>query len=148
MADGKVKALWIGDHGYKVVNGPELVPCETIVEIPAFEAEESPNWKPLETTPKGPTVKELHIAEIEELVPKFVSTKFGKHNFHVVDTDANGKFTNGKTQVLDGPYVETKEQLGGYFLIDVPDLDAALAWAARCPGASHGAVEVRPIWNM
>jgi hypothetical protein len=44
------------------------------------------------------------------------------------------------------PYAETREQLGGYYLIDVPDLDNALAWAARCPGASHGIVEVRPIW--
>ena len=42
--------------------------------------------------------------------------------------------------------IETREQLGGYFLIDVPDLDAALGWAARCPGASHGSVEVRPVW--
>jgi len=57
---------------------------------------------------------------------------------------ANG----GKTQVLDGPYADTKEQLGGYFMIEAPDLDAALSWAARCPGASHGAVEVRPIWEM
>jgi hypothetical protein len=58
------------------------------------------------------------------------------------------RVANGKTQVLDGPYAETKEQLGGYVLIDVPDLDAALSWAARCPGASHGAMEVRPIWEM
>jgi hypothetical protein len=58
------------------------------------------------------------------------------------------RVTNGKTQVLDGPYAETKEQLGGYYLIDVPDLDAALSWAARCPGASHGAIEVRPVWAM
>ncbi|HWY43426.1 MAG TPA: YciI family protein [Candidatus Sulfotelmatobacter sp.] len=56
--------------------------------------------------------------------------------------------TNGKQQVLDGPYVESKEQLGGYYLIDVPDLDAALSWASRCPGAGHGIVEVRPIWSM
>jgi hypothetical protein len=55
---------------------------------------------------------------------------------------------NGKTRVLNGPYAETKEQLGGYFLIDVPDLDAALHWAARCPAASHGTVEVRPVWSM
>ena len=55
---------------------------------------------------------------------------------------------SGKTEVLNGPYAETREQLGGYFLIDVPDLDAALSWAARCPGASHGVVEVRPIWPM
>ena len=54
----------------------------------------------------------------------------------------------GKTEVLNGPYAETKEQLGGYYIIDVPDLDAALSWAARCPGASHGVVEVRPIWPM
>ena len=53
---------------------------------------------------------------------------------------------DGRTQVLDGPYAETKEQVAGYYLIDVPDADAALSWAARCPGASFGAIEVRPIW--
>jgi len=58
------------------------------------------------------------------------------------------RVANGKSSVLDGPYAETKEQLGGYYLIDVPDLDAALSWAARCPGASHGAIEVRPVWAM
>ena len=46
------------------------------------------------------------------------------------------RVTNGKTNVLDGPYADTKEQLGGYYMIEVPDLDAALSWAARCPGAS------------
>jgi hypothetical protein len=54
----------------------------------------------------------------------------------------------GKTQVLDGPYAESKEQLGGLFIIDVPDLDAAVSWAARCPAASTGTIEVRPIWSM
>lgn len=54
----------------------------------------------------------------------------------------------GKTEVLNGPYAETREQLGGYYIIETPDLDAALAWAARCPGASHGSVEVRPIMAM
>jgi hypothetical protein len=58
------------------------------------------------------------------------------------------RVSDGKTQVLNGPYADTKEQLGGYYLIDVPDLDAAISWAARCPGASHGTVEVRPIWSM
>jgi hypothetical protein len=55
---------------------------------------------------------------------------------------------DGQTKVLDGPFAETKEQLGGYYLIDVPDLDAALSWAERCPGAHHGTIEVRPIWVM
>ena len=58
------------------------------------------------------------------------------------------RITDGKSQVLDGPYADSKEQVGGYYLIDVPDLDAALSWAARCPAASHGTVEVRPIWAM
>lgn len=57
------------------------------------------------------------------------------------------RMTNGKTQVLDGPYVDSKEQLGGYYLIDVKDLDAALSWAARCPAVGHGVVEIRPLWT-
>lgn len=58
------------------------------------------------------------------------------------------RVANGKTQVVDGPYVEAKEQLGGFHIIDVPDLDTALAWAARCPSAGRGAVEVRPVWPL
>jgi hypothetical protein len=54
----------------------------------------------------------------------------------------------GKTKILNGPYAETKEQLGGYYIIEVPDLDAALSWAARCPGAASGTIEVRPIFEL
>ena len=57
------------------------------------------------------------------------------------------RVANGKSQVLNGPFAESKEQLAGYYLIDVADLDAALSWAARCPGASHGTLEVRPLWG-
>jgi len=63
----------------------------------------------------------------------------------LASTATTVRITEGKTQVLDGPYAETREQLGGYIMIDVPDLDAALSWAARCPGARFGTVEVRPI---
>jgi hypothetical protein len=55
--------------------------------------------------------------------------------------------THGKLQVLDGPYADSKEQFAGYYIIDVPDLDAALSWAARSPTAIHGVVEVRPLWE-
>jgi hypothetical protein len=55
---------------------------------------------------------------------------------------------DGKAEVVDGPYAEVKEQLGGFHIIDVPDLDTALAWAARCPSASRGHVEVRPVWPL
>ena len=57
------------------------------------------------------------------------------------------RIANGKPQVLDGPYADSKEQFGGYYVIDVPDLDAALSWAARCPAANHGVIEVRPLWT-
>ena len=50
----------------------------------------------------------------------------------------------GERQVQDGPYADTKEQLGGYFVIDVADLDTALGWAAKCPSAQYGKIEVRP----
>lgn len=58
------------------------------------------------------------------------------------------RISEGKTQVLDGPYTDSKEQLGGFYLLELPDLDAALDWAARCPASSHGVVEVRPLWMM
>ena len=58
------------------------------------------------------------------------------------------RVSGGKAQVLNGPYADTKEQLGGYYMIEVPDLDAALSWAARCPGAERGTIEVRPIWPV
>ncbi len=65
-----------------------------------------------------------------------------------VTTATTVRVAGGATNVVDGPYVEAKEQLGGYHIIDVPDLDTALAWAARCPSAGRGAVEVRPVWPL
>jgi hypothetical protein len=55
------------------------------------------------------------------------------------------RLESGKRLVQDGPVAATKERLAGYVVIEVPDLDAALSWAARSPAASHGAVEVRPV---
>jgi hypothetical protein len=51
----------------------------------------------------------------------------------------------GKAEVLDGPYADTKEQLAGYFLVTVADLDEAIAWARRCPSSKYGSIEIRPI---
>lgn len=53
---------------------------------------------------------------------------------------------DGKTVTTDGPFAETKEQVGGYVVIDVPNLDEAIAWAAKIPSARYGSVEVRPLW--
>jgi hypothetical protein len=69
----------------------------------------------------------------------------GGNGLEVSDTATTVRLREGQRRVQDGPYADTKEQLGGYFIIDVPNLDAALEWAARCPGASDGTIEVRPV---
>ena len=60
-------------------------------------------------------------------------------------TGATVRLRGGERRVQDGPYADTKEQLGGFILIDVPDLETALDWAARCPAAANGTVEVRQV---
>lgn len=55
---------------------------------------------------------------------------------------------SGRASTTDGPFAETKEQLGGYYLVDVPDLDEALRWAAKVPSAAFGSIEVRPLSNL
>jgi hypothetical protein len=54
---------------------------------------------------------------------------------------------DGERQITDGPFAETKELLAGVFQVDVPDLDAAIEWAARMPSSEYGSIEVRPIWG-
>src|SRR6516165_2534294 len=70
----------------------------------------------------------------------------GSNRLQPISAATTVRTVNGKSQVLDGPYADTKEQCGGYYLIEVPNLDAAISWAARCPGSQHGVVEVRPVW--
>ena len=61
------------------------------------------------------------------------------------ETGTTVRQRDSKRMIQDGPYANTKEQLGGFTLLELPSLDAALEWAARCPAAAYGAVEVRPI---
>ena len=72
----------------------------------------------------------------------------GGERLRFTSTATSVRVAGGKTNVIDGPYADTKEQLGGYYMIDVPDMDAAISWAARCPGAGTGTMEVRPVWPM
>ncbi len=87
-----------------------------------------------------------YVAYIEAMKKAGVLT--GSTGLQPTSTATTVRVANGKTQVLDGPYADSKEQLGGFHIIDVPDLDAALSWAARCPTALHGVVEVRPIMDI
>lgn len=52
-----------------------------------------------------------------------------------------------KTMITDGPFAETHEQLGGYFVVDCPDLDEAIRWAEKIPTAKYGSIEIRPLWS-
>lgn len=61
------------------------------------------------------------------------------------ETGTTVRQRGGKNLIQDGPYAGTKEELGGFVLVELPSLDAALEWAARCPAAASGAVEVRPL---
>ena len=65
-----------------------------------------------------------------------------------VATATTVRVRDGETLTTDGPFAETKEQLGGFYLVDCPDLDAAIAWASRIPAARFGSVEVRPIMAL
>lgn len=91
-------------------------------------------------------VMQAYMAYTEAL--RNAGAYLGSNRLQYTSTATTVRTTNGKTQILNGPYPDTKEQLGGYYLIEAPDLDAALSWAARCPCSSHGTVEVRPIWAM
>jgi len=64
-----------------------------------------------------------------------------------VETATSLRLRGGKVETMDGPFATTKEHLGGYYVIDVPDLDAALKYAALVPSAHYGTIEVRPLMN-
>jgi hypothetical protein len=72
----------------------------------------------------------------------------GGNGLQPPETATTVRLRAGRREVQDGPYADSKEQLGGYFILDVPDLDVALDWAARCPAAPDGSVEIRPLMVM
>jgi hypothetical protein len=72
----------------------------------------------------------------------------GANPLHPVSTATSVRLRSGKRVVTDGPFAETREQLGGYFLVDAPDLDAAINIAGRIPAAKVGTVEIRPVIDI
>jgi hypothetical protein len=76
------------------------------------------------------------------------SKNLGANRLQPVQTATIVRVRDGKRVVTDGPFAETKEQLGGYYLVDAKDLDEAISLAARIPAARHGSVEVRPVFVL
>jgi len=100
-------------------------------------------WKKLtpEQQTEGVAAYEAYVNALSE-----AGVFRGTNRLQSTATATTLRVVDGKAQVLDGPYADTKEQIGGYFIVDVPDLDAAIGWASRCPTVDHGVVEVRPLW--
>ena len=71
----------------------------------------------------------------------------GGEGLQGVETATALRIQNGKVETMDGPFAETREHLGGYYIVDVPDLDAALTYAALIPSAHFGTIEVRPLMD-
>jgi hypothetical protein len=72
----------------------------------------------------------------------------GGERLHPASAATTVRVRNGKTTTTDGPFAETREQLGGYYMIEAKDLDEATAIAAKLPGSKYGSVEIRPVWAM
>ena len=109
--------------------------------IHSSEAEE--NAMPPEQL--GPLMGE-YMAFTEEL--QEAGAMLESYRLKPVATATTVRVREGDTMTTDGPFAETKEQFGGYYLIEAADLDEAIRWAAKIPTARYGSVEVRPIWEM
>ena len=92
----------------------------------------------------NPALQEI-VAKHGEFAQSLGATLKGGAGLKSTATATTVRSTSGSRAVHDGPFAETKEQLGGYYLVDVPDLDAAIAIARRIPMAGDGAVEIRPL---
>jgi hypothetical protein len=103
-----------------------------------------------EESPTAGAVSDDMSAEYAAFMQEIMESKelVGGERLRYSDTATSVRVRNGKTATTDGPFAETREQLGGYFIVDVTDLDRALALAAKLPAAKTGVVEVRPIWEM
>jgi hypothetical protein len=100
--------------------------------------------------PSDAAAGEKILAEYGTFTQEIVDSKemVGGDRVHGADTATSVRVRNGTASTTDGPFAETKEHLGGYYLVDVKDLDRAIALASRIPAARTGVVEVRPIWDM
>jgi hypothetical protein len=101
-----------------------------------------------ETAAMNEDARKKMMAEYTEFTKSIVQSGHFKagDRLRPVSTASTVRVRDGKAAIADGPFAETREQLGGYYLIDAKSLDEATAIAGRIPGAKYGSIEVRPIW--
>ncbi|MCT8161121.1 YciI family protein [Pseudoruegeria sp. SHC-113] len=104
-----------------------------------------PALEPAEGTPDFDAMMEGYFHLSEKM--KADGVMLGGEGLMGVETATSLRVRGGKVETMDGPFAETREHLGGYYVIDVPDLDAALTYAALIPSALYGTVEVRPVMD-
>jgi len=104
------------------------------------------NDDPRPGTPEGDAFMNAYWAYTEEVQQKKLMQ--GSNALQPISTATTVCVRDGKTQTTDGPFAETKEQLGGYYLLDCKDLDEAIEYAAKIPSAKHGTIEIRPIMKF
>ncbi len=102
-----------------------------------------PNAEPQPGTPEFEKMMADYFAFTNEVSEAGVMR--GGNALQPAETGSTVAVRSGKSEIVDGPFAETKEQLGGYYLLDCKSLDEALKWAAKIPGAAHGRIEVRPV---
>ncbi|MGI9667172.1 MAG: YciI family protein [Acidimicrobiia bacterium] len=99
---------------------------------------------PDEGTPEAMEIYQEYFSFTEDITNEGINE--GGEALNRVDTATTVRVRDGELAVTDGPFAETKEQLGGFYLIDVDDLDQAINAASRIPAAKTGSIEVRPLW--
>jgi hypothetical protein len=98
----------------------------------------------------GTAERDARVAEIRAFTQRCVDDGvfLAADPLHTVESATTVRVRDGEALVTDGPFAETAEQLGGYFILDCTDLDQALSYAAQCPMAQEGSIEVRPIIDV
>ncbi len=99
--------------------------------------------EPLPETPEFGTLMQGYMDFTQEIEKNGVMVE--GNALEQVVTSTTVKVRNGKTETIDGPFAETKEQFGGYYILDCKDLDEAIGYAAKIPSAVHGSIEIRPV---
>lgn len=97
-------------------------------------------------TPEGDAFMNAYYQYTDEVKNK--NLMLGSNALQGIATATTVRVRDGKAEATDGPFAETKEQLGGYYLLDCRDLDEAIEYAAKIPSAKHGAIEIRPIMKF
>ena len=97
-------------------------------------------------TPDGDSFFNAYMQFTEEVQKK--GLMLGSNALQEVSMATTVRVRDGKTQTTDGPFAETKEQLGGYYLLDCKDLDQAIEYAAKIPSAKNGSIEIRPVMKF